>query len=133
MIHELVFYSDQECTQRLRKYVRMIDSGHRKGFQPGHAFDQWVKATDEYFWYSNEAEPSGVWLGLEFVRPVEVRCVGLWHNNIPRVPVSLQRWEDAKEQWVDAHYWPRAQGGEWALLHVDDLSEQELPADTGEL
>mmetsp|Transcript_35278 Transcript_35278/g.112220 ORF Transcript_35278/g.112220 Transcript_35278/m.112220 type:complete len:234 (+) Transcript_35278:194-895(+) len=133
MIHELVFYSDQECKQRIRKYARTIDSGHRKGFQPTHAFDQWVKATDEYFWYSNEAGSGEAWLGLELVRPTEVKCVGLWHNNIPDVPVSLQRWLDAKQQWLNVQQWPKAQGGEWAMLSVEGPVMQDVPAASSEL
>merc|ERR1740129_692140 len=77
---------------------------HRRNYPPANAFDQWVKATDEYFWYSEEAAESAVvtgvgtaWLGLEFARPMEVKCVGLWHNNIPSVPVALQRWDHAQE------------------------------------
>mmetsp|Transcript_59646 Transcript_59646/g.134378 ORF Transcript_59646/g.134378 Transcript_59646/m.134378 type:complete len:223 (+) Transcript_59646:195-863(+) len=132
MIHELVFYSDRDCSQRIRKYARSIDSGHRKGFQAGHAFDQWVRATDEYFWYSNAARPGEAWLGLEFVRPVEVSCVGLWHNNIPNVPVSLQKWEDAKREWADVYQWPRAKGGEWAMLVVDSTEPGPLKGE-GEL
>lgn len=119
MVHELVFYSDHSCTERLRNHLRPIASGHRKGFQVSHAFDQWVKATDEYFWYSNEAGPGEAWLGVEFVRPVEVRCVGLWHNNIPDVPVTLQKWEDTKEEWLEVTQWPMARGGEWAMLTVE--------------
>merc|ERR1712048_276830 len=117
MIHELTFYEDTACEKRIRGYARMLDSGHRKGFSPGNAFDQWVQATDEYFWYSLPASaPGGAWLGLEMVRPMEVKCVGLWHNNIPEVPVTLQRWHSASDTWSAVHHWPVARGGEWAML-----------------
>ena len=32
------------------------------------------------------------WLGVELVRPAEIRCVSLWHNNIPDVPVLPHRY-----------------------------------------
>jgi hypothetical protein len=119
MVHELVFYTDEACSQRIRKHARVIDSGHRKGFEPGHAFDQWVKGTDEFFWYSGEASRDDpAWLGLDLVRPAEVLCVAIWHNNIPALPVSLQRWEDAKKEWIDIRHWSSARGGEWAQLTV---------------
>eukprot|EP00747_Dinoflagellata_sp_TGD_P182614 gnl/TRDRNA2_/TRDRNA2_36929_c0_seq1.p1 gnl/TRDRNA2_/TRDRNA2_36929_c0~~gnl/TRDRNA2_/TRDRNA2_36929_c0_seq1.p1 ORF type:complete len:234 (+),score=31.64 gnl/TRDRNA2_/TRDRNA2_36929_c0_seq1:49-750(+) len=125
MVHELVFYEDPACEQRIRKYARTIDSGHRKSFHPAHAFDQWVKATDEYFWYSAEAGKGEAWLGLELARHAEVRCVGLWHNNIPNVPVTLQRLDITSKNWTDVQHWPAALGGEWAMLSV---APQEDPA-----
>jgi len=104
--------------------MRLLASGHRQGFQPNHAFDQWVEPTDEYFWYSDAApHPGDAWLGLQFVRPKEVLCVRLWHNNIPQLPITLQRWEDDKGQWLDVQHWPAAQGGEWAVLLVDAPNE----------
>jgi len=125
MVHELTFYEDEHCEHRIRKHARMLESGHRRNYPPANAFDQWVKATDEYFWYSEEAAESAVvtgvgtaWLGLEFARPMEVKCVGLWHNNIPSVPVALQRWDHAQENWLDVSRWPRARGGEWVMLVV---------------
>lgn len=119
MVHELTFFEDDACEQRVRKYARMIDSGHRKTYAPKHAFDQWVKSTDEYFWYSMPApEPGDAWLGLEMARPTEVKCVTLWHNNIPSVPVTLQRSVDSGDgsAWIDVGHWPAALGGTWVSL-----------------
>jgi len=124
MVHELEFHGDKSCANPLRKWMRLLASGHRQGFQPNHAFDQWVEPTDEYFWYSDAApHPGDAWLGLQFVRPKEVLCVRLWHNNIPQLPITLQRWEDDKGQWLDVQHWPAAQGGEWAVLLVDAPNE----------
>jgi len=134
MVHELAFYEDDACERRVRRYAQTLDSGHRKGFPPGNAFDQWVHATDEYFWYSLPADrPGGAWLGLEFVRPTEVRCIGLWHNNIPAVPVTLQRWDKDLSNWSDVHHWPVAQGGEWAMLVRDPKTQVHVEQDLAEL
>merc|ERR1712194_144762 len=117
MVHELTFYEDDACERRVRRHARTLDSGHRKSFSPTNAFDQWVQGTDEYFWYSLPApNPGEAWLGLEMVRPLEVRCVGIWHNNIPSVPITLQRWQQANDSWISVHHWPDAAGGEWAML-----------------
>jgi len=125
MVHELAFFDDDACEQRIRKYGRMIDSGHRKPYPPKHAFDQWVKSTDEHFWYSQAApEPGDAWLGLEFARPMEVKCVSLWHNNIPAVPVTLQRSVDGSDgdAWIDVAHWPAALGGAWIFLRPGNES-----------
>lgn len=133
MVHELYFYSDDACTQHVRRHARPIDSGHRRSYPPGHAFDQWVKATDEYFWYSNAAEAGEAWLGVELVRPAEIRCVSLWHNNIPDVPVTLQRWDEPKSLWLDVTHWSAAKGGEWATLKdVGPVDFQDTPKPTVE-
>lgn len=120
MVHELVFFEDSACEKRIRKYARTLDSGHRSGYPPKHAFDQWVKSTDEYFWYSNEAPlPGDAWLGLELVRPTRVKCIGIWHNNIPEVPVELQKWDVKQKSWVAVHNWPSVDGQKWAYLPRD--------------
>jgi len=130
MVHELSFYEDVSCQKQLRKYARTLESGHRKNFHASHAFDQWVSATDEYFWYSTEAGPDEAWLGLELARAAEVQCVGLWHNNIPHVPVTLQRWDSSKMSWKNVQHWPVALGGEWAMLKVnqDSTPAHDSPA-----
>mmetsp|Transcript_27793 Transcript_27793/g.50764 ORF Transcript_27793/g.50764 Transcript_27793/m.50764 type:complete len:272 (+) Transcript_27793:105-920(+) len=119
MVHELSFFEDLECKNRIKRYARTIDSGHRRNFPASNAFDQWVRGTDEYFWYSDPASAGEAWLGLELARHIQVKCVGLWHNNIPALPVTLQRWDISQHNWVPACHWPVARGGEWAMLMVN--------------
>lgn len=121
MVHELVFYTDDACTTRIRYHGRALESGHRQRFYATHAFDRWVGANELSFWYSlPSSKPGDAWLGLELVRPADVRCVGIWHNNLPSLPVLLQRWDHELDLWVDVQAWPAADGGRWAMLSRGD-------------
>eukprot|EP00913_Durusdinium_trenchii_P026359 g24734.t1 len=94
-------------------------SGHRGSFRPSHAFDLLADAADRFFWYSKQAtEGHWAWLGLEVFRAVQVRCVELFHNNLPEVPVALQSWQD--HDWSLVQRWPAAAGGQWTYLLVDE-------------
>eukprot|EP00397_Hematodinium_sp_SG-2012_P062033 GEMP01083062.1.p1 GENE.GEMP01083062.1~~GEMP01083062.1.p1 ORF type:complete len:240 (+),score=36.98 GEMP01083062.1:102-821(+) len=128
MVHELEFYADPTCAGRkMSRYSGTIESGHRHLYFASYAFDHFVDATEHTFWYSTEhTADAPAYLGLQFVRPVEVLCVKLWHNNLPALPVQLQK--------HNSTHWLRvadfvADGGEWVTLplsanNVD--SNQEL-------
>lgn len=121
MIHELAFFEDIKCTRRIRNHLRTLESGHRGSFKPSHAFDLLADVTDRFFWYSKQGYP---WLGFETFRPVEVRCVELFHNNLPEVPVALQRWRAAEQDWFSVHRWD-AEGATWTYLVVEAKETKE--------
>ncbi|CAJ1449483.1 unnamed protein product [Effrenium voratum] len=125
MIHELAFFEDANCTRRVRNHLRALESGHRGNFKPSHAFDLLADAADRFFWYSKAvSELSVAWLGVEVFRPVQVKCVELFHNNIPEVPVVLQRWQDPRGPWQPVQRWD-ALGGTWVYLVVTENESVE--------
>lgn len=130
MIHELNFFTDTNCSQPVRMQMGYVESSHRAGFPPKHAFDNWAGATDNQFWYSKEAiVPGTAFLGLELLKPARVRCVKLWHNNLPEVPVVLERWEEEADEWIEIQRWASTLGGEYVNLSVAEPLQSRVQRD----
>ncbi|CAE7566323.1 FH19 [Symbiodinium natans] len=128
MVHEVAFYADTNCSLRIRNHLRTLGSDHRGTFKPSHAFDLLADSADRFFWYSKQAGRAEAWLGFEVFRPVTVRCVEIFHNNIPEVPVVLEKWQASVWQPVLRKL---VRGGFWEYLIAPDDSDGDQEACEG--
>lgn len=122
LVHELEFHRDAACTGKL-PHLAPLQSGASKDFPPRLAFDGaldlYASGPKRSFWFSLPQQSP--WLGASFFAPVQVRCVRLWHHNLPSLRVRVEM-RNAAGAWEALGSYDAA-GAQWVQLSLSSANE----------